>query len=398
MSEPTTVGLRPLEASDTNAQLEPKLVSISSQQHPEHQQQSVLSPGHSVFDQASCTAVVSRRNSASPSSAGSSSFSVFMSHVRKMPRTLKNLLARSTGSDSGPEGITKSSMLFRKKFRVKPEDLFESDISYEDEEDDLFRYNLNATLTGATAPTPKQYSTNVDMKEYNLPIGSERKRLYNNSKHVPPTRPTDSVVPTGLENNNNLDKSTTGCLAFIYGHTVHGADITKAFPPAGGRDSPPFSSSDLKKDKSPQLQTQPKMSTDILPAQLPHTVTPHINIAKISTFEPVRTLGSTHEIESPSEDSSDSESDEEERINPGYKEWKKRRKAWTKRSSGSTQGQSKPSQESAIKHMSESEKVTIYKHLVLNNRRLRKPVPLADALVVLKTGWVATGQWPARAP
>ena len=84
---------------------------------------------------------------------------------------------------------------------------------------------------------------------------------------------------------------------------------------------------------------------------------------------------------------SDSEEEEEERINPGYKEWKKRRKAWTK-------GQEKViPPNSVIEKLSESERVTVYKHF-MNNRKAKKPVSLADLLIIMKAGWIATGQWP----
>lgn len=99
-------------------------------------------------------------------------------------------------------------------------------------------------------------------------------------------------------------------------------------------------------------------------------------------------LNSTEEdIDSASD--SDSEEEEEEKINAGYKEWKKRRKAWTK-----GQEKVKPPN-SVIDNLSEAERVTVYKHLV-NNRKVKKPMPLADLLIVMKAGWIATGQWPSQ--
>lgn len=49
---------------------------------------------------------------------------------------------------------------------------------------------------------------------------------------------------------------------------------------------------------------------------------------------------------------------------------------------------------STLTNVPESSYPGIYKMLVKDNRRLKKPMPLADALVVMKAGWVATGQWP----
>lgn len=96
------------------------------------------------------------------------------------------------------------------------------------------------------------------------------------------------------------------------------------------------------------------------------------------------------DIESANE--GDSEEDEEERINPQYREWKIQRKKWTK-------GQEKAvPQQSILPRLSEDERIMVYKHLVLNHRRCKTPIPLADALVILKAGWIATGQWPAPPP
>lgn len=93
-----------------------------------------------------------------------------------------------------------------------------------------------------------------------------------------------------------------------------------------------------------------------------------------------------------SADEGDSEEEEEERVNPRYKEWKLRRKEWTKGQNSVTP------QESILPNLSEDKRVMAYEHLVLNNRKAKKPIPLADALVILKAGWIATGQWPAPTP
>lgn len=49
---------------------------------------------------------------------------------------------------------------------------------------------------------------------------------------------------------------------------------------------------------------------------------------------------------------------------------------------------------STLKNVPETSYPNIYKMLVKDNRPLKKPMPLADALVVMKAGWIATGQWP----
>lgn len=97
---------------------------------------------------------------------------------------------------------------------------------------------------------------------------------------------------------------------------------------------------------------------------------------------------STTDIDSA--DDYDSEEEEEERINSGYKEWKKRRKEWTK-----GEGSVKP-QQSILPRLSEKDRILAFKHLVVNNRKCKKPLPLADVLIILKAGWIDSGEWPTQ--
>ncbi|ANB12514.1 hypothetical protein AWJ20_770 [Sugiyamaella lignohabitans] len=87
----------------------------------------------------------------------------------------------------------------------------------------------------------------------------------------------------------------------------------------------------------------------------------------------------------------DEAEEEEERINPGYKEWKRIRREWTK---GSDQIVHR---ESALVNVPQSMYPKIYQCLVQQARPLRQPLNLADALKVIKAGWVSDGQWEAAA-
>jgi hypothetical protein len=93
----------------------------------------------------------------------------------------------------------------------------------------------------------------------------------------------------------------------------------------------------------------------------------------------------------------DNEVDELESTNPGYKEWKRRRKEWTKSNLSSSQ-KSKLINESKslLNNVPESAYPSIYKMLVKENKPLKKPINLGDALKVIKAGWIADGTWPSE--
>lgn len=315
------------------------------------------SPDYQASSPAAATPSISvRSDSGKPQtvqeqSQGSSSSGSFFSQVRKVPQTLKNLSLNFLKSSSGnsSKNSTPAIKPSRKKKKIKPEDLFESDYDYDDDEDPKFKQPRGSTVPkrGTSPNTPKRYATNVDTKQYNIPSRAERKRRYSNNsrKNPPPAVPTPAVTqttvaPLTLHDDNN-DKPA-GCLAFIYGHTVHGLD-------------PIFAES-----YAARALENPLQNTRAL-----------------------RPVGSNDDIASLAE--SDSEDEEEERINPGYKEWKRRRSEWTRGA------KTQEPQESIVKNMSESERVMVYKHLVMNNRRVKKPMMLSDVMDVLHSGWAATG-------
>lgn len=99
-------------------------------------------------------------------------------------------------------------------------------------------------------------------------------------------------------------------------------------------------------------------------------------------------LSSSLDVRVDSDNELDDNDAEEERTNPGYSEWKKRRKEWTK---GQEDAVPKPS---ILNRLTPEGRITAYTHLVLNNRKCKSPLPLADVLVILKAGWIASGQWP----
>lgn len=78
---------------------------------------------------------------------------------------------------------------------------------------------------------------------------------------------------------------------------------------------------------------------------------------------------------------SDDEDLEEEAVNPGYREWKRRRKEWTR-----DQDKIAP-QPSVIKNLSRPAILAVYQNLVVNRRKVRNAMSLEDVLVVLQVGW-----------
>lgn len=92
---------------------------------------------------------------------------------------------------------------------------------------------------------------------------------------------------------------------------------------------------------------------------------------------------------SDSEDSdADDDDDPDADNNIGYREWKRRRREWTRNC------ENVEPLKSTLDDVPEASYPTLYNMLVKQSRPLKKPLPLADALVIIKAGWVATGQWP----
>ncbi|KAF5102305.1 hypothetical protein D0Z00_000488 [Geotrichum galactomycetum] len=113
------------------------------------------------------------------------------------------------------------------------------------------------------------------------------------------------------------------------------------------------------------------------PAQKPST---HAPAATPRERKPVNVNdGDDEDIESM--DGSDAEDLEEEAVNPGYREWKLRRKDWTR-----DQGKITP-QPSVIKNLSHPALLAVYQNLVVNRRKVRNAMSLEDVLVVLQAGW-----------
>ncbi|KAF5100095.1 hypothetical protein D0Z03_000873 [Geotrichum reessii] len=89
--------------------------------------------------------------------------------------------------------------------------------------------------------------------------------------------------------------------------------------------------------------------------------------------------GDDEDIESM--DGSDAEDLEEEAVNPGYREWKRRRKEWTR-------GQDKITpQPTVIKNLSRSEILAVYQNLVIHRRKVRNAMSVEDVVAVLQVGW-----------
>lgn len=301
--------------------------------------------------------------------------------MRNVPRTIKNLL-KSSSDDNHSKNNGLQTKASSRKLKTRPETLFESDRSY-DEYDSFRNTRANDCITvPPTLNATKKYSTNVDLKEYNIPSRAERKRRYSsnsrkqNSKALGSPSPAPSqtrniptpkttvnspvtVASTGASTTSNTTatlnvdenlKRAESCLASIYGAGV--GVIDPAFADAYAKGA----SMDKRTVRTPKAQVGAQ-----------------------------RYFSSLDDIESMS--GSDSEDAEEMELNPGYKEWKARRDAWT---APRTDYTPEP-QCSVIKGMSESDKVLVYKHLVVNNRRVKKAIPLSDVINVLHAGWASAG-------
>lgn len=89
------------------------------------------------------------------------------------------------------------------------------------------------------------------------------------------------------------------------------------------------------------------------------------------------------------DDESDESEDEEVKTNPGYRQWKRIRREWRRGAKNIDH------KESMLKNIPEDMYPKIYKHMVMQSRPLKQPMNLADAMKVIKAGWVEDGEWGA---
>ncbi|CAN6625104.1 hypothetical protein TRVA0_010S01112 [Trichomonascus vanleenenianus] len=93
------------------------------------------------------------------------------------------------------------------------------------------------------------------------------------------------------------------------------------------------------------------------------------------------------------------EEEEEERINPAYKAWKRNRRIWTHGTHLDTTTVEKFEDRivhGPFKDVPERNFPSIYRMLVKESRHLKEPINLADAIRVIKAGWIADGTWPTN--
>ncbi|KAF5093123.1 hypothetical protein D0Z00_004231 [Geotrichum galactomycetum] len=286
------------------------------------------------------------------SSSSSSSMNTFFSNVCKVPRTLKNMLIRA--SSPNPASDTKHKP--KKRTKLKPIDLFQP-LSLTTSEEDNAAYGY---VVANSQQKHKKYSTNVDTKQYRLPTSADRKK---------------SKVSAATEShatNNNLES------------------ISQAITPTTGTELP--KSEITNTTTATTLGSNDISNENVSPATTAEGPAPITRNKHSSYYDELLAENDIDNLSISS--SSDSESDdEEERLTPGDRRWKRQHKAWLKPHPDTAT----PPRPSVVKHMSEAERIAVYKYLVVNNRRLREPLSLADTLVVLRSGWVASGQCPVFA-
>ncbi|KAA8915415.1 hypothetical protein TRICI_002448 [Trichomonascus ciferrii] len=81
----------------------------------------------------------------------------------------------------------------------------------------------------------------------------------------------------------------------------------------------------------------------------------------------------------------------------GYDEWVRIRERWTKGTCAhaTTPDEFENYEHSQLKHIPPTAYPRMYKMLVKENRPLKEPLNLADALKIIKAGWEADGTWPS---
>ncbi|KAK9495476.1 hypothetical protein V1508DRAFT_409919 [Lipomyces doorenjongii] len=96
-------------------------------------------------------------------------------------------------------------------------------------------------------------------------------------------------------------------------------------------------------------------------------------------------------------DDEDRESDveDEETWNEGYRYWKQLRRQWTS-PTGDDDSATAQVKAHAVHQIPPDLYPRIYHLLVNEGRRLREPVNLSDATKILVAGWRSTGQWPPQ--
>uniref|UniRef100_A0A060SZ19 ARAD1A16412p n=1 Tax=Blastobotrys adeninivorans TaxID=409370 RepID=A0A060SZ19_BLAAD len=98
----------------------------------------------------------------------------------------------------------------------------------------------------------------------------------------------------------------------------------------------------------------------------------------------------------PDESSSSFSYPHPDNVDPGYETWLKIRSQWT---GGLHEHTTTPEEfvnfaDSKLKGIPESSYPGIYKVLVKDNRPLKEPLNLVDAIKVMKAGWISDGTWP----
>jgi hypothetical protein len=277
----------------------------------------------------------------------------FFSNVCKVPRSLKNMLTRTSSSNPASDSKHKP----KKRTKLKPIDLF-LPLSTSEEDNAADGY-----MVANSQQKHKKCSTNVEIKQHRLPTSADR----NNSKV--------SAATESPATNNNLESVSQG-ITLTKGTELPKSEITNTTT------ATTLGSNDMTKSNE-----------NASPATTAEEGAAVITRNKHSSY--YDELLAENDIDSLSiSSSSDNESDdEEERLTPGDRRWKRQHKAWLKPHPETAT----PPRASVVKHMSEAERIAVYKYLVVNNRRLREPLSLADTLVVLRSGWVATGQCPVFA-
>ncbi|KAK9239617.1 hypothetical protein V1525DRAFT_397922 [Lipomyces kononenkoae] len=96
------------------------------------------------------------------------------------------------------------------------------------------------------------------------------------------------------------------------------------------------------------------------------------------------------------EDDCESEIEDEESWNEGYRYWKQQRRQWTAPVSGNDDTSGGQVRAHAVHQIVPELYPRVYHLLVNEGRRLKEPVNLSDATKILVAGWRATGQWPPQ--
>lgn len=162
-------------------------------------------------------------------------------------------------------------------------------------------------------------------------------------------------------------------------------------------------------DKS--LSTTNANVTSMLAPQLPPISVSNLNNSSANNINNINLHKATTSITSDPTtlfpESDMTSEDDEANWNDGYRLWKERRAAWLQPHPEYLQEQHDKEQqgEDGIPEEGESETARfedipeegypmVYERLVDKTKTLKKPLNLAFVLKVMKSGWVATGQWP----